>query len=107
LFEGRKEGLVRKALVCCRLGNAEINYLRHRYSVMVGHKNVGRFDVPMDDAFLMRVLNGLAHVDEKLLSLLGVESLLVTETGYGNSLDQLHHEIRPARIGGAGSQNFP
>ena len=48
-----------------RLGDAEINHLRHGHAVVQRHENVGRLDVAVDDAFLMRVLDGVANLDEQ------------------------------------------
>ena len=47
------------------LGNAKVNDLGHRHAIVEGDENVRGFDVAMDDAFLMGVLNGLANLDEQ------------------------------------------
>ena len=54
---------------------------------MVCHQDVRRLNVPMDNPLLMRMLNGLAHLDEQLESLSGLQPVLVTETGNGNALN--------------------
>ena len=48
-----------------RLGDAEVDHLRHRHAVVQRHKNVRRLDVAVNDALLVRVLNRLAHLDEE------------------------------------------
>src|SRR5271167_2691555 len=47
----------------------------------------------MDDALLMRVLDGLADVDEQLQALAGWQPVLVAVIGDRRALDQLHDEI--------------
>ena len=49
-----------------RLGDAEINHLGHRHAVMQRHQDVRRLDVAVDDALLVRVLDGVANLDEQL-----------------------------------------
>ena len=45
-----------------RFGDAEIDDLRHGHAVVQGHQDVRRLDVAVDDALLMRVLDGLADL---------------------------------------------
>ena len=49
-----------------RLGDAEINHLGHRHAVVHRHQDVRRLDVAVNDPFLVRVLDGLANLDEQL-----------------------------------------
>ena len=60
-----------------RLGDAEVDDLDHRHSVVQRHHDVGRLDVAMDDALVVRVLDGMANRDEEL------EPLWPTSTGSG------------------------
>ena len=53
----------------------------------------------MDDAFLVRVLDGVANFHEQLQPLLRGESVHVAVVGDGHAFHQLHHEIGPARGG--------
>ena len=56
---------------CSRgFGDAEIDHLRHRHAVVERDQDVGGLDVAMNDALLMRVLNGVADLDEQLEPLL-------------------------------------
>jgi hypothetical protein len=63
LLEGGEDRLIRE-LAFCRLGDAEINHLGDGHTVVDCDENVRRFEVAVDDALLVRVLNGLANLDE-------------------------------------------
>ena len=57
---------------CSRgFGDAEVDDLGHRHAVVQGDQDVGGLDVAVDDALLMRVLDGLADLDEQPQALLG------------------------------------
>src|SRR5260370_37852566 len=47
----------------------------------------------MDDPFLMRVLDGLADLDEQIQTLTGIELVLIAVAGDGDAFDQLHDEV--------------
>ena len=49
-----------------RLGDAEVDHLRHRPAVLHGDQDVRRLDVAVDDALLVGVLDRLADLDEQL-----------------------------------------
>jgi hypothetical protein len=87
------------------LGDAEIDDLGDGLAVVERDQDVGRFDVAVDDALLVGVLDGLADRDEQLQPLPGVEPVLVAILGDRHPLDQLHHEVGPAGLGGAGIQH--
>ena len=89
-----------------RLGNAEINHLRHRHAVVQRDQDVRRLDVAMDDALLMRVLDRLADLDEQIQPFLGGELVLVAVLRDADAPHQFHHEIWPAQIGGARIQHL-
>src|SRR5207249_5821294 len=63
LLEGREERLVRER-PGSGLGDSKINNLWDGHAVVDGDEYVGRFDIPMDEAFLVRVLDGLAYLGE-------------------------------------------
>jgi len=46
------------------LGHAKVDHLGHGLAVIQRHQYVGRLDVAMDDALLVRVLDRLADGDE-------------------------------------------
>ena len=62
LLEGREEGLVGQALAGGGLGDAEINHLGHRHAVVQRDQDVRGLDVAVDDALLVRVLDGVANL---------------------------------------------
>jgi hypothetical protein len=65
---------VRQLEVRDRFCDTEINHDRQGRSFhSCCHEYVGWFDVPMDDSFLMRVLNGLAYLGEKFQPVLGCQ----------------------------------
>jgi len=49
----------------------------------------------VDDSFLVRVLNGLADLDEQIEPLARREAGFDRRTRDLNAPDQVHHEIRP------------
>ena len=99
-----KGGLSRKRLLRS-LGDAKINDLGHGHPVMQRDENVGRFNVAMDDALLMRMLDGLANLDEQVQAL-GQGALVVFAViGDPNAAHQLHHEVGSAGAGGAGVEH--
>jgi hypothetical protein len=64
-----------------RLGDAEVDHLRHRHPVVQRNENVRRLDVAMDDPLLVRVPDGLANLDEQIEPFLGGEVGLVAIIG--------------------------
>ena len=62
-----------------RLGDAEVDHLRHRHAVVQRDQDVRRLDVAVDDPLLVRVLDRLADLDEQ------VEPVLVSRAGPGRS----------------------
>jgi len=73
---------------------------------MVGDQDVRGFDVAMDDALLMRVLDGLADLNEKVKPLTGGEVVGVAIFGDFDATHQFHDKERPAVSGGAGIKHF-
>ena len=60
-------------LLAGRLGDAEVDDLRHRPAVVEGDQHIGRLEVAMDDPLLVGVLDRLADRDEQLQPLAGRE----------------------------------
>ena len=54
---------------------------------------------------LVGVLHRLADREEQFQPLAGRELLLVAVVGDRDALDQLHHEVGPAAVGGAGVEH--
>ena len=62
-------------LLAGRLGDAEVDHLRHRPAVVQRDQHVRRLEVAVDDPFLVRVLDRVADLDEQLEPLARVELL--------------------------------
>ena len=62
---------------------------------------MSRWMIPL----LMRVLDRPAHRDEQLEPMPGREPLPVAVLVDRDAVDQLHHEVRPAGVGGAGVED--
>ena len=87
------------ALGRCRpqcLGHTEIDHLDHRNRVVHRYKDVGRFQIAVDDAFLMGVPHRLTDRQEKLQSLSKRELITIAKVGNRCALNQLHDEVGPA-----------
>ena len=59
----------------------------------------------MNNAFLMRALNGLADRHNEFQPFPSRKPVLIAEIGDRDSLDQLHHKIGPPGIGGTPIQD--
>ena len=80
------------------LGDSEIDDLGNGLVGVEHDQHVGRLDVAVDDAFLMRVLHRVAHRDQQPQPVADRQSLAVTELGDGNAAHPFHHEVRPAGL---------
>src|SRR2546425_12109762 len=60
----------------------------------------------MNDALLMRVLNGVADLREEGEALTRGQIVLVAILCDGNAPYQLHHEVRPAPVGHTGVEDL-
>lgn len=93
---GRAHGHVRHRqlglLYAAELGEAEVGDLR---LALEGDHDVGRFDVAVDDAFAMGVLEGLADLPHPAGDVLRGESAGLDEGVQVGALDVLHHEVEP------------
>ena len=59
----------------------------------------------MNDAFLVRVSDGLADLNEQGQTVAGREVMQIAVVGDANAIDQFHHEERPSGLGGAGIED--
>src|SRR5439155_20695161 len=82
-----------------------VDDLGHGNSVLNGDENIRRFDVAMDDPFLVCMLDGAADLEKKLEPLGSREFVLVAEVCDPDAGNELHYKIRPARIRGAGFED--
>jgi hypothetical protein len=101
-----REPRVLRQLRLGRLGQPEVDHLRHGLAVIAGDEHVGRLEVAVDDPLLVRVLHGLADQDEQLQPFPGREAMPVAVLGDGHALDQLHHEVRAAGRRAAGIEDL-
>src|SRR3954452_13300435 len=60
----------------------------------------------MDNALLMCVLDGVTNLREKFQPLFGGKIILIAVVRDFNAAYQLHHEVRPPRIGGTAVENL-
>ena len=90
-------GTVRQRLAG-RLGDAEVDNLGNRLVVVECDQHVRRLDIAVDDAFLVSVLNRLAHGHEQFQPLPGSELAGIAELRDGNAFHQFHDEERRTRL---------
>src|SRR5258706_2071491 len=69
-------------------------------------KNIRGFDVAMDDALLMRVLDGLANLREKFQPVFCGQIVLVAVIGDLDATHQFHDEVRAASLRGTGIEDL-
>ena len=67
------ERRIRQPLVVDRLGDAEVDDLWRRSAIDGGDQDIRRLEVAVKDAFLVRVLDRLADVDEQRTALPNVQ----------------------------------
>jgi len=60
----------------------------------------------MNDPLLVRVLNGVADLNEQLQPLFGIQLVFITVAGDGNAPHQFHDKEWSASFGGAGVQHL-
>ena len=75
------------------LGDAEIEQLGH---AVHGDEDVRRFQVAMHDQAAVRMLHGIADLQEQLDSRCGIKSVQRAVRRQRLALDILHHEVRRA-----------
>ena len=74
------EGAVGQPLLD-RLGDAEVDDLRHRLPVGHPDQDVARLEVAVDHALLVRVLDAVADADEQLEPVAEIEAVPVAVVG--------------------------
>ena len=105
LLERGEQRFVRELLIAGGLGDAEVDHFGHRHAIVQGHQDVRGLDVAMDDALLVRVLDGVTDLHEQVEPLGGGEMFPVAVVVDADALHQFHHEVGPAILGGAGVQH--
>jgi hypothetical protein len=79
-----------------RFGQSEVDNARHRPAIHFRHQDVGRFQVAMDNRFLMRVLHSFTYHCENKQALGGREAFRVAIFGDRQAHHILHGEVRLA-----------
>jgi hypothetical protein len=79
------------------LGDPEVDDLDDRRALWIADHDIRRFDVAMNDAFLVRVLNGVTNLDEKIEALARAQIVFVAVIGDALALHQFHDEKKGAR----------
>ena len=97
-MEVGQHGLLRERFLNC-FCDAEIDDLRHRFTVLDRDEDIRWLQVTVDHAFLVSVLNGVAKLNEKSKAILKRELIRVAILRNPNSANQLHYEIRAASQG--------
>ena len=87
------------------LGDAKVNHLRDGHAIMERDQDVRRLDVAVNNALLMRVLDGMADEHEEPQSVGCGQSILIAVVDDRDTAHEFHHEIGPARVGRAGIEN--
>ena len=59
------------------------------------NENVRGFEIAVNNASLVRVVNGGTHLTEEPQSLARVQSLLITELRDGEAFHVFHHKVGP------------
>jgi hypothetical protein len=87
------------------LRDAEVDDLRHRLAVELGHQDVRRLEVTVNDSAQVRVLHAAAHFAEQLEPRLDAEPPFVAVARDRDARHVLHREERPAVVGCAGIED--
>ena len=75
-------------------GDAKIDHLHHRHAILHGAQHIGRFQIAVDDPFLMSVLYCFADGDEELQSRSSRKLVPIAKLGNRQAAEQIHDEIR-------------
>ena len=89
-----------------RLGETEVDDLGNSLAFDRLDKDVRRLNVAVDDALLVRVVDGLADGNEELDALANVQLVFVAVAGDGRAVDELHHKVRQALRRRTGVENL-
>jgi hypothetical protein len=89
-----------------RLGDAEVDHLRLRATVDLRDQHVGRLDVAVDHALVVRVLDRFANLDEQAQAFGRAQLLGCAVLVEMAACDELHREVRPSIVGLARVQDL-
>ncbi len=76
-----------------RLGDAEVDDLRNGLVVVAGDKDVRWFQIPVNDSFLMSVLDRITDRNEQFQTFARCEVVLIAILRHRHTFDQFHHEV--------------
>src|SRR5437899_94826 len=88
------------------LAMPKVDHFGHCHAVVNGDQNVRWFDVPVDDPFLVSVLDCVANLHEEVQPLLRGQILLVAVLGDLGPAHQFHHKVWPAGLSSPRVMNF-
>ena len=77
------------------LRGSKIDDLRQRVAIPLGDEHVRWLQVAMDDALLVRVLDGRAYLHEQRQPIARRKALAIAVVGDGGTVDELHDKVRP------------
>ena len=104
LSGGGEQGLVGKRLVH-RLGHTEVDDLRRRLAVLHRDQHVGGLESRWMMPFWWACWIA-SQTRHEQLEALAARVVVVAVLGDRNTLDQFHHEVGPARLGGPGVEDL-
>src|SRR5262249_40107379 len=105
LLEGGKKRLIDQ-LPLRGFCNAKIDNFGNDQAVVLSHQHIGRFYVPVNDPFLVRMLYGPADLDKESKTLHRSQLVLVAVISDFEPTDQLHCKIWTALFSRAGIKDF-
>jgi len=106
LLDGGVQRLARQTPVERGLGDAKVNHLGKGAAVLLGDKDVRWFEVAVNDALLVCVLNRLAHLNEELEAFAERKRVGIAVVGDFHPGDEFHNEIRVAGRRGAAIEDL-
>ena len=85
-----------------RLGQPKVDHLGHRRAIVLADQDVRWFQVTVNDALLMSVLDGGTDLNKQLQPLPHRELPVIAVVRQRNALDQLHDKVGTTRTNAAG-----
>jgi hypothetical protein len=92
-----ESGCVRERLAR-GFGDSEIDHFGHGFAILLDDQNVRGFYVPVNNALLMRMLEGAADGQEKVQPLPGCQFVPIAEISAADAQHQFHDKVRPAAL---------
>ena len=82
-----------------RLGDTEVDHLGLRLIVAIRDQHIARFQIPVDDPLLVRMLDSLANLDKEPQAILDRQLLPIAMLRDRRPRHVLHHKVRPPLLG--------